>query len=299
MQGGYLLTAAEGTYAPWLATAQIVEKRLTPEQRGLLQAAFAFRQRCGDDYYSNRLLSHFLLHCSSGLKVAGIARLVGISRPTASHQQGVSSKEAIQAAHHRMAGRPHGKLLPRDAGPLAEFLLTQAEATRYDTLDFIERLCEIDQQCSADELGDVQKVALVQAIARRLNLSLRSVNRYLRILQTPMAVQAAYERGELSLTAAGKVALLLKGDQERVAQQIETGENATAVVEALLPTGPQDPREVQRTWERLVRYLADSVDLLNGRVGELPAPGVHAERETLLAAQLLLAALLQRGNEAA
>ena len=112
-------------------------------QRGVLQAAFAFRRRCGDDYYSSRLLSHFLLHCDSGLKVAQIARLVGISRPTASHQQGVSSKEAIQAAHHRMAGRPHGKLLPRYAGPIAEFILTHADATRYDILDFIERTWDV------------------------------------------------------------------------------------------------------------------------------------------------------------
>jgi hypothetical protein len=65
--------------------------------------------------------------------------LVGISRPTASHQQGVSSKEAIQAAHHRMSGRAHGKLLPRYAGAIAEFILSHADATRYDILDFIER----------------------------------------------------------------------------------------------------------------------------------------------------------------
>jgi transposase len=133
------MTATEDTFAHWLATAQIAQERLTPEQRGLLLAAFAFRQRCGDDYYSNRLLSHFLLHCDAGLKVAQIARLVGVSRPTASHQQGVSSKEAIQAAHHRLAGRPHGKLLARYAGPIAEFILTHADATRYDILDFIER----------------------------------------------------------------------------------------------------------------------------------------------------------------
>jgi hypothetical protein len=38
-----------------------------------------------------------------------------------------------------MAGRPHGKLLPRYAGPIAEFVLTHADATRYDILDFIER----------------------------------------------------------------------------------------------------------------------------------------------------------------
>jgi transposase len=133
------MTATDDSYALWLSQAQITVDRLTPEQRGLLPAAFAFRQRCGDDYYSSRLLSHFLLHCDSGLKVAQIARLVGISRPTASHQQGISSKEAIQAAHHRLAGRPHGKLLPRYAGPIAEFLLTHADATRYDVLAFIQR----------------------------------------------------------------------------------------------------------------------------------------------------------------
>jgi hypothetical protein len=133
------MSATEGDFAQWLSQAQVVEERLTVKQRGLLQSAFAFRQRCGDDYYSSRLLSHFLLHCDSGLKVAQIARLVGISRPTASHQQGVSSKEAIQAAHHRLAGRPHGKLLPRYAGPIAEFILTHADASRYDILDFIQR----------------------------------------------------------------------------------------------------------------------------------------------------------------
>ena len=133
------MSAMDGAFAQWLSQAQIVDVRLTAEQRGLLQYVFAFRQRCGDDYYSSRLLSHFLLHCGCGLKVAQIARLLGISRPTASHQHGVSSKEAIQAAHHRMAGRPHGKLLPRYAGPIAEFILTHADATRYDILDFIER----------------------------------------------------------------------------------------------------------------------------------------------------------------
>jgi transposase len=137
------MTTTDGTFAQWLSQSQIAEDRLSTEQRGLLQAAFAFRQHCGEDYYSNRLLSHFLLHCDSGLKVAQIARLLGISRPTASRQQGLSSKEAVQAAHHRMAGRPHGKMLPRYAGPIAEFILTHTDATRYDILDFIERTWDV------------------------------------------------------------------------------------------------------------------------------------------------------------
>jgi hypothetical protein len=137
------MRVTDGAFAQWLSQAQLAEERLTAEQRGVLQAAFAFRKDCGNDYYSNRLLSHFLLHSDSGLKVAQIARLVGISRPTASRQQGVSSKEAIQAAHHRMAGRPHGKLLPRYAGPIAEFILTHPEGTRYDILDFIQRTWDV------------------------------------------------------------------------------------------------------------------------------------------------------------
>jgi hypothetical protein len=133
------MNGTDSGFAQWLSQAQIAQDRLSAEQRGLLQAAWAFRQHCGPDYYSTRLLGHFLLHGDAGLKVAQIARLVGVSRPTASRQQGISSKEAVQAAHHRMAGRAHGKLLPRYAGPIAEFILTHADATRYDLLDFIER----------------------------------------------------------------------------------------------------------------------------------------------------------------
>ena len=132
------MAAATQTFPAWLAQAHIPEHRLTPAQRGLLQAAFHFRQQQGNDYFSTRLLSHFLLHCGGGLKVAQVARLVGISRPTASRQQGLSSKQVVGQAHHRMAGRPYGKLLPRYAGPIAQFLLTHPKASRADALGFIE-----------------------------------------------------------------------------------------------------------------------------------------------------------------
>src|SRR3954469_17939176 len=112
------MTVATDTFAAWLEQADIPVQRLKPEQQGVLQATCRFRQRCGHDYYSTRLLSHFLLHAGTGLKVAQIARLLGLSRPTASRQQADSSKEAIQAAQHRLAGRPYGKLLPRYAGPI-------------------------------------------------------------------------------------------------------------------------------------------------------------------------------------
>ena len=126
------------TFADWLEQARVPEQRLTAQQRGLLQAAFRFRQGQGADYYSTRLLGHFLLHCDCGLKVAAIARLLRISRPTASRQQALSARQAIQQAHHRMDGRPYGKLLPRYAGPILRFLLEHKDATRADLIDFID-----------------------------------------------------------------------------------------------------------------------------------------------------------------
>ena len=133
------MTVATDDFSAWLTQARVAEHRLTPDQRGVLFAAFHFRQSRGHDSYSTRLLSHFLLHAQTGLKVAQIARLVGVSRPTASGQQGMSSKEAVQQAHHRMDGRPYGKLLPRFAGPIIEFLLARPQATRADLIDFIDQ----------------------------------------------------------------------------------------------------------------------------------------------------------------
>ncbi len=127
------------TFAAWLNQARLPEQRLTAEQRAVLQAAFRFRQAQGHGYFATRVLGHFLLHADTGLKVAPLARLLGVSRPTASRQQHLSAKEAIQQAHHRLDGRSYGKLLPRYAGPIAEFLLTHAGASRADLIDFIDR----------------------------------------------------------------------------------------------------------------------------------------------------------------
>lgn len=132
------MLGAPNTFSAWLAQAQVSESRLTPDQRGVLLAVYRFRQQQGNDSYSTRLLTHFLLHCHTGLKVAALARLLGVSRPTASRQQGMSSKQAVQQAHHRMDGRPYGKLLPRYAGAILEFRLSHPDASRADLLDFID-----------------------------------------------------------------------------------------------------------------------------------------------------------------
>ncbi len=96
-----------------------------------------FSNRPADDYASRRLVAHFLLNCQLGLKLAQVARLVGVTRPTASRQNKLSSREVVREIQHRLAGRPYGKLLPRYAGPVAHFW-SRIRASRDDVLDFIE-----------------------------------------------------------------------------------------------------------------------------------------------------------------
>jgi hypothetical protein len=131
------------TFSQWLDEARIPQTKRTPHQLAVLKAAFAFLQQGGRDYASRRIAAHFLLNCQLDLKLAQIARLVGIARPTASRHNKLSSREVVREIQHQLAGRPYGKLLPRFAGPVAHFLATRSNASRNDVLDFIESTWEI------------------------------------------------------------------------------------------------------------------------------------------------------------
>jgi hypothetical protein len=130
-------------FTQWLDEARIPQTKRTPDRLAVLRAAFAFLQEAGRDYATRRLVAHFLLNCQLDLKLAQVARLVAITRPSASRQNKLSSREVVLEIQHQLAGRPYGKLLPRYAGPVAHFLVTHADASREDVLDFIENTWSI------------------------------------------------------------------------------------------------------------------------------------------------------------
>jgi len=135
--------ATEGqTFEHWLHGARIRPERLSDQQRAVLHAAFQFLQQTKGDYSTSRIASHFLLHCGVGLNVTQVARLVGISPRSAFRHQNLSAKQVGQQIHYHFSGRPYGKLLPRHAGSIAEFLFTHPKATRDELLDFIARTWE-------------------------------------------------------------------------------------------------------------------------------------------------------------
>lgn len=121
----------------WLDEASIPQTKRTPDRMAVFKAAYAFLEQAGRDYASRRILAHFLLNSELDLKLAQIARLVGVTRPTASRQNKLSSREVVRQIQQQMSGRPYGKLLPRYAGPIAHFLVTHPEASRDDVVDFV------------------------------------------------------------------------------------------------------------------------------------------------------------------
>ena len=70
-------TVGEGLQQ-WLDEAKIPWTKRSPEQVAVLRAAFVFLQQAGRDYASRRIVAHFLLHAQLGLKLAQVARLVGV-----------------------------------------------------------------------------------------------------------------------------------------------------------------------------------------------------------------------------
>jgi hypothetical protein len=130
-------------FVQWLDGAKIPRTKRSPHQLAVLRAAFFFLQQAGRDYASRRLIAHFLLHCDLGLKLAQVARLVGVTRPTASRQNKLSSRQVVREIQQQLSGRPYGKLLPRYAGPIAHFLVTHPDASREDVLDYIENTWSI------------------------------------------------------------------------------------------------------------------------------------------------------------
>jgi hypothetical protein len=126
------------TFEQWLDRGRLPRRHRSAAKLAVLQAAFTFLQRAGQDYASRRIVAHFLIKCGLELKLAQVARLVGVTRPTASRQNKLSSRHVVREIQHRLSGRPYGKLLGRYAGPIAQFLITRRDASRDDLLDFIE-----------------------------------------------------------------------------------------------------------------------------------------------------------------
>jgi ParB family transcriptional regulator, chromosome partitioning protein len=154
----------------------------------------------------------------------------------------------------------------------------------------LRRLLELRQGERAGRINGLNLETLKKDIGAQLNLSDRSVNRYLLILDAPSCVQAAFDRGELPLTTAGRVALLYKADQDKIARRIDAGENAKKVVTSSLRGDPKS--EARQAFLRLLRAFSREAPKLEGRIALVPAFTLDLNRPHLREARRLIDELL-------
>jgi ParB/RepB/Spo0J family partition protein len=79
-------------------------------------------------------------------------------------------------------------------------------------------------------------------IGRKLGISGRTLDRYLRVLKTPLAVQNAVSEGQVSIKAAGDIANLSTKLQQKLAHEVKQGKPVDQVVKAYLT----DPKNRKR-----------------------------------------------------
>jgi ParB/RepB/Spo0J family partition protein len=107
-------------------------------------------------------------------------------------------------------------------------------------------------------------------IGEKLGYSGRTLDRYMRILRTPRAVQDAFSAGRLSLTLAGKVAGLSRAAQSKIAGRISAGESPKGVVTSFIRDSAPSPKEDLTTiYRELISYLSSVTKKLSNRIGEI------------------------------
>jgi hypothetical protein len=106
-------------------------------------------------------------------------------------------------------------------------------------------------------------------LAKQFNMSGRNLDRLVRVLATPMAVQTAVAGARLSVKAAGKVAGLKQSLQDVIAKQIMAGGEPEQVVAGFVSKATGRRKRAWRACDALVTSIQRGLADLEGRIAEV------------------------------
>jgi ParB-like chromosome segregation protein Spo0J len=111
------------------------------------------------------------------------------------------------------------------------------------------------------------KAELRDQIGKKLGMSGRNLDRYLRVLDdTPQEVQDAVSSGKLAVTLAEKVASLPRAGREKVAAEIRSGEDPSEVVCRHVRPARTTHKKTRDAFNSFMSALARGVPDLEGRL---------------------------------
>lgn len=159
------------------------------------------------------------------------------------------------------------------------------------------RLFELEKKRSRGELRPWDEGEARDRVGKTIGMSGRNLNRYFRLLKTPVEVQNAHRKGKLQLVVAEKVADLDAKTQQKVAERIRDGEDPKRVVSEYLPTREARHRKVADAVASLVRGLERGRQDLDGRVDEVRPGHVAPHLEELRQAKVMIAMLIKKSEK--
>ena len=197
-------------------------------------------------------------------------------------------EEIDVVVRHDLAEKGEGAVIKELIGDnLNRRQLDKLEAARaYKALNEIEK-CLPPKERRKYGIGRLRDI-----IGARLGLNGRTLDRYVRLLDTPPAVQEAFQRDTLPLLLAEQVAGLRFGIQQQIASQIQVGADPKEVVAKHLPKKNKQPIRVSKVLETLVRGLAVAIEQMQGKVCNLGGVG-SGSMEILKRGRLLIEEIIR------
>lgn len=134
-------------------------------------------------------------------------------------------------------------------------------------------------------------------IGNTLNLSARTVNRYLLVLKTLPEVQQAFDQGDISLVDAGKVATLGRQQQASIAERIAAGESPEKVVREFVQTNNGRHARATDGFSSLCKAIQRGLDDLEDRAEKVHRRAVKENLPLLERGWQFLGKLVATGKE--
>jgi ParB-like chromosome segregation protein Spo0J len=175
--------------------------------------------------------------------------------------------------------------------------LTRRHLTALGKARCLRRLLALEAEGRTNTSDWKNKEILKARIGKRLNISLRSVNRYLLALEAPAAVQAAFDRNEATLIAVGKVALLPRSTQREIVRRIEEGEPAKTVIVEHVGKSNSRHRKLGDAVESFTRALERAIADLDGRLEKVGPAHVSEHLSTLMQARTVIKTLIHKAKQ--
>lgn len=153
-------------------------------------------------------------------------------------------------------------------------------------------------------LGKARMEELMNRIAALLHVGIRTVNRLLAILEAPLAIQQAYDRGEISQVDAAKFGTmcskhygtLTKRQQEELASRLAAGEPAAKLVREYIEAyaEPMASTNSKERAEGCLLRLRDLIRDLDKEGRTLDSPTIKSREKILRKGKEVIERLLAR-----